>query len=578
MKFISKTTCKHIAAFRPSRKMSLVGNYNSSSDDDSPNVSVPTELKSKELINVKVGSINVSIPQPTDVLTLTITNQNTQIAPAVYPQRPYETSSVVNKNMLTGHTEKQTFDDATFNTNHKTFELLGYAPDPSANQSGQMIVRDVESFKRHRGLELGQLGNSKSDRRDLKSKRQKKGDPGVTEGEGAYVGPWAAYKDEEEESSSQDDESVADDEEEVSTPIPEPEVPKVTIKSPSESTEFHGKQMYDYLGRTYMHIPQDLDINLRKEPGEQECFVPKKKVYTFPGGHRGGVNELRFFPKSGHLLLSCGNDGTVKLWDCYHSREHLRTYSATGHKSVKDISFNNAGTQFLSTSYDKQIRLWDTETGQCISRFSSGATGNCVRFNPEEDKQESFVAGMSDKKIIQWDTRTKEIAQTYDHHLGAVNSITFVDENRRFMTTSDDKSIRVWEWQINVPIKFIADPLQHSMPTVALHPKGKYVAAQSMDNRILVFGATDRFRQNRKKQFTGHHSAGYPVGLDFSPDGKYLMSGDTGGYACFWDWKTGAMKSKFQAHEGVVMCLAAHPQETSKVVTGGLDSAIHYWD
>ena len=31
-------------------------------------------------------------------------------------------------------------------------------------------------------------------------------------------------------------------------------------------------------------------------------------------------------------------------------------------------------------------------------------------------------------------------------HLGAVNTITFVDQNRRFVTTSDDKSIRVWEW------------------------------------------------------------------------------------------------------------------------------------
>lgn len=46
----------------------------------------------------------------------------------------------------------------------------------------------------------------------------------------------------------------------------------------------------------------------------------------------------------------------------------------------------------------------------------------------------------------QWDTRSGEITQEYDRHLGAVNTITFVDENRRFVTTSDDKSLRVWEW------------------------------------------------------------------------------------------------------------------------------------
>lgn len=46
----------------------------------------------------------------------------------------------------------------------------------------------------------------------------------------------------------------------------------------------------------------------------------------------------------------------------------------------------------------------------------------------------------------QWDIRTGEVVQEYDRHLGAVNTITFVDENRRFVSTSDDKSLRVWEW------------------------------------------------------------------------------------------------------------------------------------
>ena len=47
---------------------------------------------------------------------------------------------------------------------------------------------------------------------------------------------------------------------------------------------------------------------------------------------------------------------------------------------------------------------------------------------------------------LQWDIESGEVVQEYDRHLGAVNSITFVDENRRFVTTSDDKSLRVWEW------------------------------------------------------------------------------------------------------------------------------------
>ena len=66
--------------------------------------------------------------------------------------------------------------------------------------------------------------------------------------------------------------------------------------------------------------------------------------------------------------------------------------------------------------------------------------------------------------------RSGEIVQEYDRHLGPVNSITFVDENRRFVTSSDDKSIRVWEWGIPVDIKYISEPHMHSMPSVSLSP------------------------------------------------------------------------------------------------------------
>ena len=40
----------------------------------------------------------------------------------------------------------------------------------------------------------------------------------------------------------------------------------------------------------------------------------------------------------------------------------------SGHsKAVRDISFNNTGTQFLSAGYDRYVKLWDTETGMAVS-------------------------------------------------------------------------------------------------------------------------------------------------------------------------------------------------------------------
>ena len=38
---------------------------------------------------------------------------------------------------------------------------------------------------------------------------------------------------------------------------------------------------YDYQGRSYLHIPQDLDVNLRSEDPPLKCFIPKKCIHTW---------------------------------------------------------------------------------------------------------------------------------------------------------------------------------------------------------------------------------------------------------------------------------------------------------
>ena len=59
------------------------------------------------------------------------------------------------------------------------------------------------------------------------------------------------------------------------------------------------------------------------------------------------------------------------------------------------------------------------------------------------EKQNILMAAQSDKKIVQYDMNTGDVVQEYDQHLGAVNTVMPVDEGRRFVTTSDDKSMRV---------------------------------------------------------------------------------------------------------------------------------------
>ena len=489
--------------------------------------------------------------------------------PSQGPANPFkdEANPLKRKNVLTGNAQEMYLSEHTFRNLHKSMERRG---GPDAQYMGGKAEKDEAAR--------------------IRVKRQRKGDATVVEGENAYVGPWASYQrgeyeevvEGEELASDEEYEEVEEEEEVIESGIVVSAPPQALARRKEaeelgeETTVFDGSQQHDYQGRTYMHIPLDLDIDLRKEVGSIKNYVPKKLQHTWKS-HTKPVSGVRFFPGSGHLLLSGSADTTVKIWDVYHDRELLRTYS--GHnKALSDITFEPTGKQFLSASYDRMIKLWDTETGQCANRFTTGKTPHVVRFNPSPENRHEFLAGMSDKKIIQFDTRTREVVQEYDHHLAAVNTITFVDENRRFMTTSDDKSLRAWDYNIPVPIKYIAEPHMYPMVRASAHPSGKYVAYQSSDNNIFVYGATDKFRQNRKKVFKGHNNAGYAIDVACSPDGQFVASGDSGGYVCFWDWKTCKMWHKFQASPQAITCVEWHPQESSKVATAGLDGAIRYWD
>ncbi|KAK2606368.1 hypothetical protein QQS21_003187 [Conoideocrella luteorostrata] len=491
------------------------------------------------------------------------------------PHNPFmdDSATTKRKNILTGYAEETFLSEHTFRTKHRAVERRG-GPE----------------------RELRNASTLKEEAARLRAARESKGDATIAEGAGSYIGPWAKYTrpeyetvQEGEELGSDGDYELVEEEEgsgegdvvESGTVLRAPEVAltqRREIKElGDETTTFHGSEEHDYQGRSFMHVPQDMDIDLRRELGSSTNYIPKKQIHAWKD-HTMAVTVLRFFPNSGHLLLSGSADTTVRIRDVYHNRELLRSYS--GHaKAVSDICFNISGTQFLSASYDRMMKLWDTETGTCISKFTTGKTPHVIKFNPDGEHSSEFLAGMSDKKIVQFDTRMlNEIVQEYDHHLAAVNTITFVDQNRRFTTTSDDKSLRAWDYNIPVPIKYIAEPDMYPMTNAAAHPNGKYVAYQSSDNQILVYGATDKFRQNRKKCYRGHNNAGLAIDLDCSPDGQFLASGDSGGFVCFWDWKTCKMYHKLKAGNQAVTCVKWHPQETSKVASAGMDGEIRYWD
>ncbi|GMH62152.1 hypothetical protein TrRE_jg13203 [Triparma retinervis] len=345
--------------------------------------------------------------------------------------------------------------------------------------------------------------------------------------------------------------------------------------APPSSTTFHGASVRDYQGRSWLSPPPGVRAVDTDDLSSHRSYVPTRCGGTIKGAHAKGVHCIRFSPTFGHMILSGGLDGDVKCWDVAR-RKLMRTYK--GHTAaVRDVAWSGDGKRFLSVAYDRWVRLWDSETGECIKTFTTRRVPYCVKFYPLDNNL--FVVGQSDNRVVCYDITKGTVVQEYNHHLAAVNTVTFTEDGKKMVTTSDDKKVMVWEWDIGVPVKYISEPDMHSMPAVACHPGGEFMALQSMDNEVKVYAASNRYQLVRKKSFRGHQAAGFACELSFSAEGRFLVGGDGNGKLWVWDWNTGRVLTKFNAHrKGPARGVEWSPVDPCLVATCGWDGEIKFWD
>ena len=320
--------------------MALVSGYSSDEDDAMSETNVPTTSTARAGISKSIHaapevSIEVifqtprrlTLQDPMQLKQMLVKPSDKQLSynisyseltrPLAGPSNPFKPATQIaqKKNVLTGYAEAQDFSEAAFRTQSRTFQALGYAKNPSLHAStGSEFIGDVSKATEMGGQDIVELAIRKKESAALRKTRQKKGDPGELEGQNSYKGPWAAYH-VDRTPSPEPEELLSGEEYEEDALQPLIMESKTADDTSHEKTEFNGSEQYDYMGRSrIMHVPQDLDVNLLAEPGQQECFIPKKLIHTWAGHHKG-TTCIRFFPKSGHMLLSSGNDNKIKVQD-----------------------------------------------------------------------------------------------------------------------------------------------------------------------------------------------------------------------------------------------------------------------
>lgn len=358
----------------------------------------------------------------------------------------------------------------------------------------------------------------------------------------------------------------------TSVNISEEEMETFTLYDTNYS--YNGKKKHSFLSPL-----KDIGLDLYKPSMSFKCYLPKKIIHTF-NGHCDGCNTMSFLPQTGHLFISGGNDDIIKLWNFYGDRKCIQDYR--GHsKAIKALKFINEGSKFLSSSFDQSVKVWDTETGKVTKRLKFRALPNSIDSRPMGNGNE-FIVGLSNSKIMHYDLRVSEkdgLVQQYDHHLAGILALRYFPDGSKFISSSEDKTVRIWNNQINIPIKQISDTTQHSMPFIDIHPSEKYFCTQSMDNSIYSYSMKPKYKRHSNKIFRGQKSSGFGIGLTFSPDGHYICSGDIRSKILVWDWTTTKLlKTISVPGKKPITQVLWHPQETSKILCTGISGEIYMLD
>lgn len=341
-------------------------------------------------------------------------------------------------------------------------------------------------------------------------------------------------------------------------------------------------------------------------------------------GHKSKINSIAISP-NGKYVVSGSDDKSLRLWDIKKGKQIGQPWY--GHKhAVKSVSFDSSGKYVGSISRDGDLILWSVETGKQINepvRASNHVLeGNplSMAFSPnrkyiiigtDENYLRLWNIPVFSKKnknawkghklpiykvvfspngkyvasageggiIIIWNAKTGNIInRIINAHQGkAIGGLSFSPSSQQLISGGDDHVLRAWNVKTGLNIwKSRLRNHKKFITSTIYSPNGKYVASSSADNTILLWDAVTG--KPLGKSLLPHNAS--VTSIDFSYDGKYLVSGTTSPDKSIYLWnvKTGKIIGKpWKGHTDSVTSVAFSP-DGKYVISGSHDSSVRLWD
>ena len=314
----------------------------------------------------------------------------------------------------------------------------------------------------------------------------------------------------------------------------------------------------------------DADVKLRSIVLRQDI---RKKLFgqlrQFVG-HTGNIRGIAV-TSDGKRAISASMDQTLKVWDLETGKE-IRTI--TGHTSwCWDVAISKDDKEALSSgALDGTMRLWDIGTGKELQKYAgqkSWVYG--AAFSPDGKHVASGGAKM-DTSIRIYDRTTAKETLKLDGHTGWVWRIAYSPDGKKLLSAGmNDYSYRIWDTETGKTL--IEGKNAHDGQNVVgidWSPDGKQVLTSGRDQTVKLWDA-----ETGKLVRTYAGLRGDPEAIAFSKDGKrFLASADKA--VNVLDTATGKIIHRFEDHTEPVFAVAWTP-DGRKALSGGADNILRMW-
>ena len=236
---------------------------------------------------------------------------------------------------------------------------------------------------------------------------------------------------------------------------------------------------------------------------------------------------------------------------------------------IHSVAFSQDGALVVTASKDKTVRLWDALTGDPVGRpMLHPSVVKYAVFTPDSRR---IVTGSDDASVRVWDALGGDVIVGPFQEGQRLDLMLLSEDGRRLLTVAFTRGV-VWD-------VLTGKPLVSSITTRENQSRRPPSAAMKVPRHRFDLGG-ERARLERR--------AGKPVGpllmhngalrsLDFSPDGRWLLTASHDKTARLWDVATSKQLGTPFQHEDKINSASFSP-DGRRIITASDDTTVRVWD